>query len=154
MRIITSLLIICTFCISKAQSYEITGKDTINLIDANKKKQGIWIVRGADKAGSGYAANQKIEEGSYKDNKRIGVWKEYHKNGNLKSSITYVNGKPEGPTISYYENGKVREEGTWKQNRWVGAYKSFDEAGNGFEITFDEKGKEISKKIVGTPKKK
>lgn len=154
MRIVIAIPAICLSLISNAQSFEVTGKDTINFTDANGKKQGKWILFGHNKPGKCHQPNQKIEEGRYKDNKRVGVWKEYHCNNNLKSSITYVNGHPEGPTAMYYDNGTVKEEGTWKQNRWVGAYKAIDESGNITDIVFDEKGKEVSKKITPVKKKK
>jgi hypothetical protein len=154
MKIIITILIAFSSFVSIAQEYEMTGRDTINMTDANGKKQGKWILRAMHKPGKCTNIHQTLEEGMYKDNKRLGVWKEYHCNGKLKSSITYVNGHPEGPTTMYYDNGSVKEDGTWKQNRWVGAYKSVDDAGNTTEIVFDEKGKEVSKKITPAKKKK
>jgi antitoxin component YwqK of YwqJK toxin-antitoxin module len=124
------LLILSNFfaLIVFAQSYEIdpfNKKDTINKIDVDGKKQGKWMVLGKTKTESCYSSNSIVEEGQYYENKKIGVWKDYHCNGNLKTKITYVNGRPDGPASKYYENGKLKEEGIWKISKWVGEYKLF-----------------------------
>lgn len=153
MKIFTLLFVLTLSIAVNAQSYEIESKkDTFNLIDANAKKQGKWIIRGMHKPHSGYMPEQKIEEGWYKNNRKIGVWVEYYTNSNLKSKITFVDGRPHGPSTMYYENGNIKEDGTWSNNRWVGNYKSNLENGDVIEIIFDDKGKELSKKI--TPAKK
>lgn len=145
-----------TFLFSKSQSFEITsrtaGMDTINMTDANGKKQGKWVVMGRHNPKAGFKMEQKMSEGLYKDNKKTGLWIDYYPNGNTKNKITFVEGRPNGPTTMYYENGNLREEGNWSNNHWVGAYKLIHENGDISEFVFDEKGKEISKKI--TPSKK
>lgn len=141
-----------TFLFSKSQSYEIISIDTINMTDANSKKQGKWIIKGRAKPGTCYTPEQKIEEGMYKDNKRIGIWMEYYCNSNLKSKMNYINGRPSGAITFYYENGTMREEGTWTNNRWVGKYVYINDSGDMTEFVFDDRGKEISKKM--TPAKK
>lgn len=151
-KLMTSLAFFSAVAVM-AQSFEINiAKDTVNMTDANGKKQGKWIIWGHAKKNSCYQMHQKIEEGMYKDNKRIGSWTEYNCNSTVKSIMPYVNGKPEGEMKLYFESGKIKEQGTWKQNRWVGNYKLYDESGGVTEIMFDDKGKEISKKI--TPAKK
>jgi hypothetical protein len=157
MKIFISTIILLTSCLfSTAQSYEpghkgLDNGDTINMTGANGKKQGKWILHGYSKKNPCYKDMQVIEEGMYKDNKRIGIWTEYHCNGKIKSKITYIDGKPNGITTSNYENGNLKEEGTWINNRWVGNYKLIDENGTVTEKIFDEKGKEVSSKI--TPSK-
>ena len=37
---------------------------------------------------------------------RIGVWKTYYKNGNLKTSGSYKDGEPVGIWVKYDEQGK------------------------------------------------
>lgn len=154
MRTFLIMSVMTFFLVSRGQSFEIETikRDTINLTDVQNKKQGKWLIRGIHKPGSCYTSNQKIEEGLYKDNKKIGVWVQYYCNANIKNKITFVDGKPNGPTTMYYENGGLKEEGTWINNRWVGKYKSISENGDVSEIVFDDKGKEVSKKI--TPSKK
>lgn len=126
----------------QSQSYEMNGKDTINLIDFQGKKQGKWIVRGKHRPGTCYAADQKIEEGKYTDNKKIGKWVEYYCNGNMKNQLTFQNGRPDGHAIMYHENGKISEEGNWKNNRWIGPYKLYYENGTPqHEFNFNASGK-------------
>jgi len=130
---------------AQAQSFELTGpagKDTINLIDAQGKKQGKWIVYGKHKPGTCYAADAKVEEGKYQENRKTGQWIEYFCNGNMKNKLTFVNGRPDGYAIMYHENGKISEEGTWKANRWVGNYKLYYENGEvQHQFSFNASGK-------------
>ncbi len=115
----------------QAQSYEVLPgtNDTINMIDQTGKKQGKWIVTGRHKPGGCYAAVQKIEEGAYSQNRKIGSWIEYYCNGKPKSEVPFVNGRPDGYAVTYYENGNKKEEGEWKNNKWAGNYKLYYENG-------------------------
>lgn len=144
------LFLLASFLFSKAQSFEMAVNltDTVNLINSESKKQGKWIVWGASKKGSCYEPRQIIEEGMYKDNRRIGTWMEYHCNGNLKMKVAYISGRPNGHVSFYFGNGELREDGDWVNNRWIGNYKSINENGDVTEIVFDNLGNEISKKIT------
>lgn len=69
---------------------------------------------------------------------------DFYDNGNPKSKISYVKGKPHGLCILYYEDKKIKELGTFVSNRWVGSYKQFYP--NGIiqhSFTFDGTGKRI-----------
>lgn len=128
------VFVVARFGYAQSQSYEINPinkKDTINLIDVTGKKQGLWIVFGKSKPNTCYAENptSKVELGKYADNKKGGIWKEFHCNGNMKNKITFTNGRPDGYAVMYHENGKVSEEGTWKINKWVGNYKLYYDNG-------------------------
>ncbi len=128
-----------------AQTFEIdpfNKKDTINRIDAEGKKQGKWIVLGKSKMESCYPQNAIVEEGLYIDNKKSGIWKDYHCNGNLKTQITFQNGRPDGPASKYYETGKLKEEGIWKITKWTGEYKLYYANGQiQHEFNFNANGK-------------
>ena len=149
-----TLFLLAVFLVSTAQEYEMVARDTINMTDANGKKQGKWIIKGYSKKGSCYKEMQIIEEGTYKDNKRVDVWTEYYCNSNVKAKVPYVGGRPNGYVTFYYENGKVREEGNWTNNRWIGKYKFYYDDGTILECDFDDKGKEISRKTTASSKKK
>ena len=129
----------------QAQTFEFdpsNNKDTINLIDFLGKKQGKWIIWGKTKPNSCYTPTSKVEEGKYQDNKKLGIWKEYFCNGIIKSKITFLNGRPDGYAIMYYDNGKIAEEGTWKGTKWVGNYKLYYDNGHvQNEFTFNNNGK-------------
>lgn len=127
---------------AQLQSFEMLGKDTINKVDNQERKQGKWIITNAIKNLPDYQDDQKVEEGVYLDNKKTGVWKEYYPNGNLKNKITFENNRPNGYAIMYHDNGKVSEEGLWKNNRWVGDYKLYYENGQvAQEFKFNVSGK-------------
>lgn len=64
--------------------YQITLEhDTINVVDFNDKKQGLWITF---KPLNITEPITKLEEGYYKDDKKIGYWK-YYKDGVLSDSV-------------------------------------------------------------------
>lgn len=123
------LVFIIVAKLSLAQTFELNGKDTINLTDANGKRQGKWIVTNKLLNRPCYTPEQKVEEGVYADGRKTGIWTEYYCNNNMKSKITFENNRPNGYAIMYHENGKIKEEGLWKNNRWVGDYKLYYENG-------------------------
>ncbi len=141
-----------------AQSFEMGSKglqngDTINMTDANGKRQGKWIVLGRHNPKvPGYELHQKMSEGMYKDNKKTGVWVDYFPSGNIKNKINFKDGRPSGQCNLYFWDGKIKEEGTWLNNRWVGNYKYTFENGDVLEIVFDDMGKEITKKMTHAKK--
>lgn len=113
-----------------------------NQIDANGKKQGHWVITNANKRLPGYKPDQAVEEGDYKDSRKVGLWTMYYSNGNKKSEITYVSGRPNGPYKTFYSNGNVEEEGNWKSNRNVGTFKRYHENGKpSQEFNFSPTGK-------------
>jgi antitoxin component YwqK of YwqJK toxin-antitoxin module len=127
-----------------AQSYELLNGDTINRIDANKMKQGHWVITGKIKKLPGYGEDSKIEEGDYLDNKKVSTWIQYYSNGKIKNEIPFVNNRPNGYAKMYYESGKLSEEGMWKETKWVGVYKYYYENGNpAKEWNHDESGRRV-----------
>jgi len=136
------VILICTVTSVDSQTYEIVGKDTLNKIDVEGKKQGKWILFGKHKPGTCYQPEQKAEEGKYADNRKAGIWVEFFCNGNMKNKLTFTNGRPDGYAIMFHENGKISEEGNWKNNRWVGNYKLYYENGQvQHEFVFNPNGK-------------
>lgn len=141
-KLLYILITVCGASFAQSQSYEIIGTDTANRIDVDGKKQGKWILLGKHKPGTCYQPDQKVEEGKYQDNRKLGIWVEYFCNGNMKNKLTFVNGRPDGYAIMYHENGKISEEGNWKNQRWVGNYKLYYENGQvQHEFVFNPTGK-------------
>jgi len=135
------LLIFFSCQIALAQS---TDSDTLaqNQVDANGLKQGYWIVFNSIKKLPNYPADAKVEEGTYADSKKAGIWKMFYSSGILKSEITYTNNRPIGYAKMYYENGKLQEEGIWENSRWVGDYKSYYDNGQAFyDFKYNKTGK-------------
>lgn len=113
-----------------------------NQQDANGKKQGHWKITNATKRLPGYNPDQVVEEGDYKDSRKVGVWITYYSNGKKKSEITYASGRPNGPYTTYYSNGNVEEQGNWSRNRNTGNFKRYHENGKvSQEFNFSETGK-------------
>jgi antitoxin component YwqK of YwqJK toxin-antitoxin module len=137
------------FSQSVAQTFELgPNKDTLNYTDVAGKKQRHWVLLGKHKPNTCYALTQKVEEGDYKENRKVGVWMEYYCNGQAKNKITFVNGRADGYAIVYYENGKVQEEGQWKNNRWVGNLKQYYDNGQvQHDFKFNESGKRDGEQV-------
>ena len=87
----------------------ITDRMKVNRRDKNQLKQGMWIT---------FHPNGKIkQEGTYKDDKRHGYFKDYTENGDLIRVVKYVNDveQPGAEEIQklqvqneYYPDGKIR----------------------------------------------
>lgn len=126
----------------QSQSFEIYQGDTINMRDADNKRQGEWIFFGRMTKEPNYGPDDVVEEGQFVNNRKNGVWYKYFPNGNKKSEITYINGKPNGPYKIYYENGKIEEMGNWKNNRNVRDFKRWYSNGElQQEFVFNTRGK-------------
>jgi hypothetical protein len=134
---------------SKAQamlSYKVYETDTINVIDHDSLKQGVWKEFWAN----GDLKNEVI----YKNNKKQGLeikWfdepdcveqESYYKDGMLDGpSIyyskrckkdffeTFKSGVKEGLELSYYPNGNIKAEGNYKKGNLNGYYKVYDKKG-------------------------
>ncbi len=129
------LLITITFSYGQWKSYTIYKGDTINKIDQQGRKQGLWIFFNPQYKGG------IVQIGHYKNNMKEGLWTIYYPNGNIKAKITFHHNRQYGPVVLYYPNGKVNEQGYWKGNRWVGEYKYFYENGNPMYVWhYNEKG--------------
>lgn len=91
-----------------------------------------------------------LEQGIYENGKKIGIWHEYHDNGNLKSIIDFdikTSFKTLNPVMkTFFENGNIKTE------RQGNTYKTYDKYGNIFEIIeieyFDDKPKKIRTKKI------
>ncbi len=124
------LLLFTLICTGNAIGQSYMGlTDSINAVDNNGLKQGRWIITNKTKKLSNCPETNKVEEGEYKDGKKIAIWKSFYCNGNVKNELTFLNGRPSGYAKFYYESGTVEEEGMWENNRWVGQYKRYHENG-------------------------
>lgn len=135
---------------AKAQSmidYKVYEKDTINVLDADSMKQGVWKE---------FWPNGDLKsEVIYKNNKKEGLeikWfdepdcveqESYYKNGLLDGpSIyyskkckkdffeTFKNGVKDGLELAYFPNGNIKAEGNYKKGNLNGYYKVYDKKGN------------------------
>lgn len=124
----------------------------LNETDANGWRQGHWVITGAMKSTPGFKPDQTVEEGDYKDNRKIGIWKTFYPSGTPKSEIEYKNNKPNGKYTTYYENGKVEEDGIWKNGANYGTFKRYHPNGViAQEKNFNAAGKPEGKVVYTYP---
>ncbi len=116
--------------------------DTLNIIDHQGFRQGYWQILGSMQGEPGYKKVQVVEEGSYTDNKREGIWTKYYPSGSIKSEINYRNNHPKGVYKIYFPNGQLEEEGNWISNKNSGSFKRFHQNGKpAQEFVFNNEGK-------------
>lgn len=120
-----------------------TQSDTLNQKDSLGRKQSYWIVYGKDQPQKGYPAEGKIEEGTYKDDRKHGEWKIYFNDGStVRIEGDFLNGRPNGSYKKYYHNGNLQEKGAFQKRYYVGKWISYWENGNlQKDLFFNEKGK-------------
>lgn len=122
--------------------------ESVNQYDENGLKTGFWVIKGHMVNATKYKPDQKIEEGHYVANKREGLWKKYHTNGNLKSEINYENNRPFGAYKLFYPSGKLEEDGNWVRERNTGEFKRFHTNGNvAQEFSFKDNGLRNGKQL-------
>ncbi len=98
-------------------------QDTLNRVDEMGRKQGYWKVTAPTSTKPGYPDGALVEEGSYTNSKRIGIWRRYWPNGKVMSEVTYQMGRPRGEYTTYYPNGKMEEQGVWDLDRNTGKFQ-------------------------------
>ena len=120
------------------------GKGTT---DPQGRKQGRWIYYGKDRPDAGIPPEGKVEEGTYKDDRKEGIWIKYHNDGiTPKLKGEYENNRPKGIYTKYHANGKIKEMGTFEKNQYRDSLKRFHENGKPeYEALFNEGGKEQGK---------
>ncbi len=127
-------------------SYKVYQNDTINVLDKDSLKQGLWKE---------FWGNGDLKsEVSFKNNKKQGleiVWfdeqdcvelEAYYKDGLLdgpsiyytkkcKKDIfqTFKSGLKEGLELEYYPNGHIKAEGNYKKGNLDGYYRVYDKNG-------------------------
>ncbi len=108
------------------------GKESINRIDKNNLKQGLWKT---------FYDNRKIKtESTFKNDLLNGYYKEYDKKGKLLNAVLYINGvaqqfADELADLSlkkeYFNNGKLRKESLLDVNgKEHGLVKYYNEEGS------------------------
>ena len=66
--------------------------------------------------------------GRLKDGMKVGVWENYHKNGQLQETGNFSNGALDGPSERYHENGQLRQKGSYANNDKCGEWTEYGEA--------------------------
>ena len=80
-------------------------------------------------------------EGDMTNGARSGLWTSYFPDGSVRSRVTYLNGKEEGPTEVYHANGMPYYTGTYHQGLTVGDWVFYDLMGKEVKrVTYDSTG--------------
>jgi antitoxin component YwqK of YwqJK toxin-antitoxin module len=114
-------------------------------VDANNKKQLYWIVRGKDVPEKPeYPLEGKVEEGEYKDDRKVGQWIMYHTDGETPRLIgNFVDGRPNGPYSKINAQGTVIEKSSYNNGKQEGEFLVYHDNGNvKIQKTFNAEGKE------------
>lgn len=93
--------------------------ESIGLIDASNKKQGMWAYY--ETSNSSLAAI-----GNFKDNLKVGVWNYYREDGTISSMENYDNGE----IITYYDNGQMRHHYYLKDDEVEGLVEIYNACGS------------------------
>ncbi len=125
--------------------YWVLAQDKLNQVDRNGLKQGHWIYYGKDRPESGITLEGKVEEGSYINDRKEGIWIKYHQDGQtIKLIGNYVNNRPCGIYKKYHENGVLKERGFFEKNLFKDTLFRFANTGDTTEvIVFDQLGKVV-----------
>jgi len=127
-------------------SYKIFEGDTINILDKDSLKQGVWKeywTNGDLRSEVIYKNNLKQgheikwydypdcveQEGYYKDGKLNGPSIFYSRKCRKDFFETYKDGVKDGLEISYHSNGHIKAEGNYKKGKLEGYYKVYDKKG-------------------------
>lgn len=79
-----------------------------------------------DKFTKMYHSNQLAEQGEFRNGLKIGLWKTWHPNGIVKTSVYWRNGLKTGIFYSYDENGAMIEHGNYKRDIKHGKWVNFE----------------------------
>jgi hypothetical protein len=126
--------------------FDIQDKDTVNIVDNNGLKQGVWREtwpNGDLKLETTYKDNLKDgleilwydhpdcveQESYYKEGKLDGVLIHYSKKCRKDFYETYKKGVKDGPEVEYYSNGYVKAEGNYKKGSLDGYYRVYNRKG-------------------------
>lgn len=151
-------------------SYKVYENDTINIVDKDSLKQGVWKEfwpNGDLKSEVSYKNNKKqglelhwfdepdcVElEAYYKDGVLDGPSIYYSKKCKKEFFETYRNGLKDGLELEYYSNGRVKAEGKFKKGNLDGYYKVFDKNGSfSFESRSTDNETNLAPNIADTVK--
>jgi hypothetical protein len=147
MRLCFSLILLLSGNLLFSQiSFLVHEGDTINIVDRDGLKQGVWKE---------FYANGKLKsEVIFRDNKKHGLDISWHNSngcvkkemyfnyGQLDGQVTYYgrnckkelieyykNGVKEGLELAYHSNGKILSEGNFKNGNLDGVYKVYNKNG-------------------------
>jgi hypothetical protein len=103
-----------------------------------------------DKFTKMYHSNQLAEQGQFKNGLRIGLWKTWHQNGVLATTLSYSKGLRSGKYFRYDESGNLVENGKFSSDVKTGKWTNNESK----EIITYRKGTIVKKKEIFTKSEK
>lgn len=97
------------------------GDDAANALDARGHKTGLW--RQADPHGG-------ESVGTYRQDRREGLWRHYFRDGKLRSEATYHDGELDGPCVWFRATGGLLQKGSFDKGRKSGLWERWSAEGN------------------------
>ena len=69
------------------------------------------------------------EKGNYNLNMRDGLWESYYKNGKMKVSSNFIDGKFDGEYKAYYKDGNIQSNGYYRNGKHDGKWYYYYSSG-------------------------
>jgi antitoxin component YwqK of YwqJK toxin-antitoxin module len=98
-----------------------------NATDESGKKQGPWIKK--------YPNGNTMYEGTFKNDKPVGIFKRYSEEGILQSELNYSATEDKAYAVFYHPDGKKAGEGLYVSHKKEGLWKFYAAAGEGYLIS-------------------
>ena len=138
----SALLLFCLLCSTVICAQH--DADGINICITNHPSEGYWIYYGKDRPDTDIPAEGKVEEGTYADGRKEGIWIKYHRDGiTPKLKGEYKNNRPSGHYQKFFLNGNLKEEGFFIQNKYSDSLIRYYENGKReYAAFYDSLGKE------------
>lgn len=91
-----------------------------NVTDEQGRKQGLWVRK--------YPNGNLMYEGTFVDDKPVGLFKRYNEDGILLSELRYSNKNDEAQAIFFYPDGIMAAEGTYMAQKKEGLWKFYSDS--------------------------
>ncbi|RMG80769.1 MAG: hypothetical protein D6707_05880, partial [Bacteroidetes bacterium] len=98
-------LVSCIFLICVLPGKAQYDTSTVNFTDKNGLRQGYWVKK--------YPDGKKYIEGTFKDGKRTGIFRQYHENGVLAARLIYSLNHDTVKAEFFHENGNIMSKGIY-----------------------------------------
>ena len=107
-------LIVCLFLLVSGCLF---AQNTVNVVDAQGRKQGSWTKRDAE--------GKLLYQATFKDDKPVGEMKRFHPNGKLKAVMNFSDGSEVSNARLFDENGKQIAAGNYSGQKKTGEWTYF-----------------------------
>ncbi|HNY14291.1 MAG TPA: toxin-antitoxin system YwqK family antitoxin [Bacteroidales bacterium] len=128
-------IILITVSLAVALSAAAQTTADINKTDAQGKKQGPWIRK--------YPSGSILYEGTFVDDKPVGVFKRYNQNNSLNSVLVYSSDGRKASASFYHPNGFILSRGKYTDQLREGTWKFYSSETNGCLLSEENYSKNV-----------